>query len=77
LAKPLTDDQQDAILRAAAVLPVADRATFHDRVREQLAAVSEIGEGVIYRACATALKGLFKPPRDDTGRRAPHQLKRF
>jgi hypothetical protein len=32
---------------------------------------------VVFRTCAQVQRGLFKPPADDTGRRAPHQLKRF
>jgi hypothetical protein len=77
VAKTLTDDQQSAIDRAASALHPTDRPTFHARVHEQLATVSEVGDGAIYRICASVQRTLFHPPRDDVERSAPRQLKRF
>ena len=64
MAKPiaLSAAQETAIARAAAALHPADQKTFHARVREQLDAAPEIGDGVVYRACASVQRSLFKPP---------------
>jgi hypothetical protein len=73
----LSSDQQDTLDRAASALHPADQATMRQRVLEQLAAAPEIGDGVVYRTCASVQRQLFKPPADDLAHHAPRQLKRF
>jgi hypothetical protein len=60
VAKPLTHDQQAAIDSAASALHPADQATFRRRVLEQLDAAPEIGDGVVYRTCASVQRPLDK-----------------
>jgi hypothetical protein len=69
VAKPiaLSADQETTIARAAAALHSADRPTFYARVHEQLDAAPEIGDGVVYRTCASVQRSLFKPTRPETG----------
>jgi hypothetical protein len=78
LAKPLSlsSDQQDIIIRAAAVLPAADQNEFHTLVHEQLEAAPELGDGLVFRACKLAQRTLFKPPQG-LEHREPRLLKRF
>jgi hypothetical protein len=57
----LSDRQEVAIARTAAVLPLADRPAFYDAVARQLAG-HEIGDGAVGRAIATAFQTFWKPP---------------
>jgi hypothetical protein len=65
MVKPLllTSDQETAIDRAASALHPSDQPAFYARVHEQLEGAPEIGDGVVYRACAAVQRSLFKPPR--------------
>jgi hypothetical protein len=58
------------------VLPAADQPTFRNRVHEQLEAVGEIGDGVLFRVCAQAQRELFRPPSGMEYREA-RLLRRF
>jgi hypothetical protein len=58
----LSDDELDAIMRAAQPLAPHVRDDFLRHVAEQLSACAEIGPGVVARACRTAQKQFFDPP---------------
>jgi hypothetical protein len=57
----LSDRQSTAVASAAAALPPADRALFHEAVARQLAGC-EIGDGAVGRAIATAFQAFWRPP---------------
>ena len=45
----LSDDQINAVLRAAHPLPPADHAAFLEEVSTALAELDDLGDGVVYR----------------------------
>jgi hypothetical protein len=59
----LTDEQRDAIERAAAPLARDRRDAFIEQVTAALQGVPELGPGVVYRAIATAQRAHFDPPK--------------
>ena len=65
MAKSLTEDQLDIILRAARPLAEADHAAFLEEVTEALAQCQEVGVGIVYRACREAQRRYWEPPRLD------------
>jgi hypothetical protein len=60
---PLTDEQLDAIFRAARPLPVADRDAFLQDVAAALQGRSELGDGDVYRAIADVQRRHHDPPQ--------------
>jgi hypothetical protein len=63
----LSDDEIDALHRAAAPLPLNLRAEFLQRCAERLRGQSEIGPGNVFRIGREVQRELFDPPRLDTG----------
>jgi hypothetical protein len=59
----LTDDQMDAVLRAAAPLAPHDRGPFLEVLPQALQAQREIGDGTVHRAIAETQKQFFTPPQ--------------
>jgi hypothetical protein len=47
----LSDDEMDAILRAAGPIDVDRRGAFLEAVAGELAGRTEVGEGVVFRIC--------------------------
>ena len=66
----LTDEQLDAIFRAARPLPVGDRDAFLQDVPAALQGRSEIGNGDVYRAIREAQRQHRDLPLDDQTQRA-------
>jgi hypothetical protein len=58
----LTDDELDAVYRAARPLPVHQRDAFLQRVADELANCPELGPGVVARACRITQREFFDPP---------------
>jgi hypothetical protein len=61
----LTDEQLDAVLRAARPLRVEDRDGFLQDVAAALQGCSEIGDGDIHRAVQAAQRKFWDRPRLD------------
>jgi hypothetical protein len=61
----LSDEQLDAVLRAARPLRVADRDAFLQEVAAVLQGRTDIGDGDIHRAIVTAQKRHWDPPQLD------------
>jgi hypothetical protein len=59
----LSDDELDAVFRAARPLRHADRDDFLKAVAEQLSTCPEIGPGTVAKACRQAQKLFFDPPQ--------------
>jgi hypothetical protein len=72
----LTDDQIEAVRRAAAPLPPAHRQAFLDDVTAALADVPVIGPGIVHRAIVAAQRAHFDPPRFATALSAPRPRSR-
>ncbi|SEB85628.1 hypothetical protein SAMN05444161_0016 [Rhizobiales bacterium GAS191] len=60
----LSDEQCAAIIRAGFALEPGAREILRRRVIEKLAAVPEIGDGCVFRACRSIQRQLFVPPPD-------------
>ena len=75
MATTLSPDQLLVIDRFAQPLLPADRATFRRQVLEQLAVMSELGDGVIHRTCAEVQRSLFHPP-DTSTQNSPRHLRK-
>jgi hypothetical protein len=60
----LTDRQLAAVMRAAEVLPPADRSPFLAEVAKILQG-REIGDGAVHRACGEAWAKFWDPPQLD------------
>jgi len=60
----LTDDEFDAVMRAARPIAVDRRDTFFQEIASQLAACAEIGPGTVHRICAATQREFFDPPLD-------------
>ena len=72
----LSPDQQDTITRAA----YAPRWRPGDPTPARARAAAsrpEIGDGMVYRACAMVQRSLFHPPPDDLEHHELRPLKRF
>ena len=63
-----SDQQLDTIMSAAKPIAVDRRDDFLQRVAQLLQEESELGDGVIARACRTAQKEFFDPPLCANGR---------
>jgi hypothetical protein len=61
----LTDEQMDAVFRAARPLRVEDRDGFLQEVARALQGRAEIGDGDIHRAVQTAQRKFWDPPQMD------------
>jgi hypothetical protein len=59
----LSDEQLDAVFRAARPLRVADRDAFLQEVAAALQGRSEIGDGDVYRAIAEVQRKFWDPPQ--------------
>src|SRR5262245_36256880 len=60
----LSDSELNTVMRAAAVLNIADRDPFLRAVAESLAG-RELGDGIVARVCAEAQKRFWRPPELD------------
>jgi len=58
----LTDDELDAVFRAARPIAVRDRDDFLKCVADQLSTCAEIGPGAVNRAVRVAQRLFFDPP---------------
>jgi len=58
----LSDDELDAVFRAARPLRPHDRDAFLQHVADQLSTCAEVGPGSVHRACAKAQRLFFSPP---------------
>jgi hypothetical protein len=67
----LTDEQLDAIFRAARPLAPRERDPFLRDVATALQDTPAPGDGDIHRAIRVAQRRHFDPPLDDTAARAP------
>jgi hypothetical protein len=67
----LTDLQLDAVMRAAAPLLPCDRSPFLEEVARELAALPDIGDGVLHRVIMSVQRRHFSPPRENGLRSAP------
>lgn len=65
-----SDEQLDAITRAAQPLAPADRQRFFEAVSAALQG-REIGDGTVYLAIREAQRQFFAPPRPGGGDKAP------
>jgi len=61
----LSDDELDAVFRAARPLRVHDRDAFLQHVADQLSTCPEIGPGTVAKACREAQRKFFDPPELD------------
>jgi hypothetical protein len=61
----LSDEQLDAVFRAARPLRVADRDAFLQEVAAALQGHSEIGDGDVYRVLADVQRRHHDPPLMD------------
>jgi hypothetical protein len=64
----LSDDEIDAVHRAAAPLPLNLRAEFLQRCAERLREEREIGPGAVFRIAAAVQRELYDPPEFENGR---------
>jgi hypothetical protein len=62
MAKQLTADQVDIVLRAARPLPPSDHAAFLEEVTTALAGCSELGDGLVSRTCREVQRRHWDPP---------------
>ena len=60
----LSDQQLDAVLRAAEPLQPRDRGLFLEEVARELAALPELGDGALHRVFAQVQRKHFAPPRE-------------
>jgi hypothetical protein len=58
----LTDTQVDAVIRAAAPLPVAERAAFLEELGRVLAGRHEVGDGQLFVILRDVQRKHFRPP---------------
>jgi hypothetical protein len=58
----LSDDELDAVMRAAAPLSVERRDAFLQQVAAALSRCGEIGPGVVHRICAEVQRAYFHAP---------------
>jgi hypothetical protein len=58
----LSDDQMDAVMRAAAPLHPADRSAFLERMAERLRGVEILGDGLVSRIAREVQREFFRPP---------------
>lgn len=61
----LTEDEIAIVRSAATPLPRICRDAFERAVIDELAHCTEIGPGVIHRACAALQRQFYDPPRLD------------
>jgi hypothetical protein len=71
----LTDQQLDAIHRAAWPLGPHDRVPFLEGVAEALAAEPTLGDGVVYRVAVQAQRRFWTPPTVNGDDAPPRRLK--
>jgi hypothetical protein len=65
----LSDDQMDAVMRAAAPLHPVDRGPFLERIAQRLRGVEMIGDGLVARIAREVQREFFKPSvLESTGR---------
>jgi hypothetical protein len=71
----LSDEELDAIMRAAAPIDPDQRDQFLQAVYSALAACHEIGPGAVYLVCRSVQKQFFHPPIPDSheGRHGPNR----
>jgi hypothetical protein len=66
----LTDAQMDALLAASHPLPCHARAAFLEHCARELAALPELGDGVLHRVVTQVQRIYFDPPLStESGRR--------
>jgi hypothetical protein len=70
----LTDQQLDAVLRAAEPLLPRDRGPFLEALAQALAAQPVIGDGTVHRAIAATQRQFFSPPDEVGLNNAPRHL---
>ena len=63
----LSDDQLDAVMRAAAPLQPRDRGPFLEELARELARLPDIGDGSLHRIIMTVQRKHFDPPRKVAG----------
>jgi hypothetical protein len=67
----LSDEQMDAVMRAAAPLHPVDRGPFLERVAERLRGVEVVGDGLVSRIAREVQREFFKAPvLENSGRLA-------
>jgi hypothetical protein len=64
----LSDDQMDAVMRAAAPLHPADRSLFLQRIAERLRGVEVLGDGLVARIAREVQREFFRPPDLESAR---------
>jgi hypothetical protein len=64
----LTESQMCALLAASYPLPAPARAAFLEACAKELAAMPELGDGVLHRTIVRVQKLYFDPPDIDGGR---------
>jgi hypothetical protein len=67
----LSDQQLDAVLRAAEPLQPRDRGLFLEEVARELATLPDIGDGALHRIIMTVQHKHFDPPREAGNFTAP------
>jgi hypothetical protein len=60
----LTDEQMDAVMRAAAPLLPQDRSAFLEEVARELAVLPEVGNGSLHQVIARVQQRHFTPPSE-------------
>jgi hypothetical protein len=58
----LSDDQMDAVMRAAAPLHPADRSAFLERMAERLRGIEVLGDGLVARIAREVQREFFRAP---------------
>jgi hypothetical protein len=58
----LSDAQLDIVFRMAAPLLAVDRSAFLTDVARELAALPELGDGIVARICAQVQHRYWRPP---------------
>jgi hypothetical protein len=69
----LSDNQLDAVLRAAQPLPVGDRAAFLEALAQALVGYREIGDGQLYVVIREIQRRHFRPPLNTGWTPHPHR----
>ena len=70
----LSDDQLDAVMRAATPLQPRDRGPFLEELARELARLPDIGDGSLHRIIMTVQHKHFAPPRESGNYAGPRHL---
>lgn len=73
----LSDEELDAVMRAAAPLDRDQRDPFLQAVAAELARCKLVGDGTVFRVCREVQRKFYRPPLDDHGRQGVSKYARI